>query len=86
MLASHHNTGNALCAQTNEEFKTIFLLPMEADVEGDENAVDHAHSGTVNYPYALDWREKGLVSPVSALCLGMQVDYIIRKIKMTNCL
>ena len=31
-----------------------------ADVEVEE----HVHSGTVSYPYSLDWREKGFVSPV----------------------
>ena len=43
----------------------MFLRPLESAVEEDGTGADHVHSGTVNYPYALDWREKGLVSPVS---------------------
>ena len=49
------------------EFEEIFLLPMESVVERErENVEVHSWSGTVSYPYTLDWREKGFVSPVSS--------------------
>ena len=35
-----------------------------ASDETEGTAEAHEHSGTVSYPYSLDWREKGLVSPV----------------------
>ena len=31
---------------------------------GEMEVEEHVHSGTVSYPYSLDWREKGFVSPV----------------------
>ena len=56
--------------QTNEEFEKIFLHPLDSDVEGEgERATEHVMSGSVSYPYTLDWREKGLVSPVRCMCL-----------------
>lgn len=52
--------------QTNEEFEKILLHPLHNDVEREgETADEHVISGTVSYPYSLDWREKGLVSHVS---------------------
>ena len=43
---------------------------MDSDVEREgESASEHVMSGTVSYPYTLDWREKGLVSPVRCICV-----------------
>ena len=36
-------------------------------MEGEGESVEvHVLSGTVSYPYTLDWREKGFVSSVSS--------------------
>lgn len=59
-----------LLPQTNEEFERIFLAPLPSEEEVEKKGKrdeedEHVHSGTVSYPYTLDWREKGFVSPVS---------------------
>ena len=55
--------------QTNREFEEMYLRPLATDDVEREGVMTekHAMSGAVNYPYTLDWREKGLVSQVRFL-------------------
>ena len=51
----------------------MFLAPISSDVQELEETEKHVPSGTLSYPYSLDWREKGLVSPVNRSFLYVTV-------------
>ena len=44
---------------------------------GEVEVEEHVHSGTVSYPYSLDWREKGFVSPVRPTILHYENQELI---------